>query len=102
MNVDLGLYASYLPTRNYTHPVTCFFHFTSSHALNDLSSGICGYTSQIHIHFTFGYSCEPLTARPLLQICRNSNSSKLSCMPSCEEDQIENEGARLFTGFLPL
>ena len=36
----------------------------------------------------------------LLQICRNSNSSKLSCKK--EEDQIENEGARLFTRFLLL
>ena len=47
-----------------------------------------------------------LRAVTLLQICRNSNSSKLSCMSYVtsknEEDQIENEGARLFTRFLPL
>ena len=36
----------------------------------------------------------------LLQICRNLNSPKLSCKK--EEDQMENEGARLFTRFLPL
>ena len=36
----------------------------------------------------------------LLQICQHSNSSKLSYKN--EEDQIENEGARLFTRFLPL
>ena len=36
----------------------------------------------------------------LLQICQHSNSSKLSCKN--EEDQIENEGATLFTRFLPL
>ena len=37
---------------------------------------------------------------------RNSNSSKLSCMSSLpaknEVDQIKNEGARVFTRFLPL
>ena len=36
---------------------------------------------------------------------RNFNSSKFSCMPvTCknEVDQIKNEGARVFTRFLPL
>ena len=37
---------------------------------------------------------------------RNLNSSKLSCMSSLpaknEDDQIKNEGARVFTRFLPL
>ena len=36
----------------------------------------------------------------LFQICRNSNSSKLSCKN--DVDQIKNEGARVFTRFLPL